>query len=98
VIWQLAKAVWGSTPAWPPAAARPRGARWRGGALPLLFTYRAYSAGKIAASGHAPSDETQKPLVATLFGQQYGKYVVAAAGIGVLVAAGSPSTFATCST
>jgi hypothetical protein len=56
VIWQLAEAVWDDQ--------HLRGhRRLLGHAVhtgeAVLFTYLAYSAGKIAASGHAPSDETQ---------------------------------------
>jgi len=54
----------------------------------LLFGYLAYAAGQLAAGDDGPSDADQRSIVARLLAQPYGKYVVIAAGIAVLVAAG----------
>lgn len=78
-ITQLAEAIW-------------RHQRLRNRAMhlgeALLFAYLAYSAGKFAAVGKSPSDAEQSSLVARLLAEPYGKYLVVALGLGVLVAAG----------
>jgi hypothetical protein len=85
VIWQLAEAVWGER--------HLRGRRRLLGravhvAEAVLFTYLAYAAGRIASGGKAPSDADQQSLTARVLAQPYGKALVVAAGISVLVVAG----------
>jgi hypothetical protein len=85
VIWQLSQAMLGHR--------GNQGARRilrRAGNVgeAVLFGYLAYSAAKIATSGEATSDADQSSLVGTLLGQPYGKALVVAIGLGVLVAAG----------
>lgn len=83
VIWQLAEAVWGQ---------QQRGARrWLGRTVhvaeAVLFGYLAYAAARIAASHAAPSDASQRFLVARVLTQPYGKHLVTAGGLGVLIVA-----------
>ncbi|MBN6037629.1 DUF1206 domain-containing protein [Amycolatopsis sp. 195334CR] len=82
-LWQLFSAVTGS---------------WRGGAErwlramnlgeAVLFGYLAYSAGKLAAGKPASStDSAQLGLIGYLLSQSWGKPVVVALGVGIVVAA-----------
>jgi hypothetical protein len=85
VIWQLAEAAWGVRHL---SGTRRLLARIVHIGEAALFVYLAYGAAKIASVGRAPSDATQKSLVARLLAEPYGKLLVAVLGIGVLVAAG----------
>lgn len=83
-VWQLSEAVLGNR-------------RLRGGRLAarravnvgeaVLFAYLAFSAGSIAADGKGPSDSDQSSLVAKVLAQPYGKWMVAVAGIAIVVGA-----------
>lgn len=83
-VWQLSEALLGHR--------NLRG--WRRGARrtvevgeAVLFGYLAYGAGRIAAGGKSPSDADQSSLVARLLAQPYGRWIVAAIGLGVLAGA-----------
>lgn len=79
VIWQLVELVWGE---------RRLRARILHLGEAVLFGYLAYAAVKLVTAGKSTSDADQISLVARLLARPYGKYVLAALGIAVLVAAG----------
>lgn len=53
----------------------------------VLFGYLSWSAGRIAAGAPSSTDAAQSGLVGWLLGQSWGKPVVIALGVGVVVAA-----------
>jgi|SRR5215204_4042518 len=83
VVWQLAQAVWGHRY----AGERRNRKRLISLGEAFLFGYVAYSAGRIAASGSAPSDADQKGLVARLLAEPFGKALVVLAGLAVIAIA-----------
>lgn len=84
VVWQLTEAVWGHRHV-PPSRRTRR--RLASAVEALVFAYLAFSAGKIASSGSAPGDSEQSSLVARLLAEPFGKLLVAAAGLAVVVVA-----------
>lgn len=83
VVWQLAEAIWGYRYAGQHRIRK----RLTSAGEALLFGYLAYSAGRLAASGSAPSDADQSSLVAKLLAEPYGKVLVALAGLAVIAIA-----------
>jgi Domain of Unknown Function (DUF1206) len=83
VVWQVVEAIWG----YKYAGERRTRKRLTSAGEALLFGYVAYSAGRIAASGSAPSDADQSSLVAKLLAEPFGKALVALAGLAVIAIA-----------
>jgi hypothetical protein len=83
VVWQVVEAIWG----YRYAGERRTRKRLTSAGEALLFGYFAYSAGRLATSGTAPSDTDQSSLVAKLLAEPYGKALVALAGLAVIAIA-----------
>jgi hypothetical protein len=83
-LWQLSEAALGHRRF---QGGRPAARRAVNVGEAVLFGYLAYGAGRIAAGGKSPSDADQSSLVAKVLAQPYGKWLVAVAGIAVLVGA-----------
>jgi hypothetical protein len=81
VGWQLAEAIWGHR--FVSGSRRTRRRAVSAGEA-VIFGYLAFSAGKIASSGSAPSDSSQSSLVANLLAEPFGKPLVAAAGLAIV--------------
>jgi hypothetical protein len=79
-LWQLTEAVFGS--------GRPTRRRLVNVAEAALFGYLAFIAGKLAASVPASStDSAQQGMIGELLAQEWGKPVVVAIGVAIVVAA-----------
>lgn len=83
VVWRVVDAIWG----YRYAGKRRTRKRLASAGEALLFGYLAYSAGRLAASGTAPSDADQSSLVAKLLAEPYGKALVALVGLAVVAIA-----------
>jgi hypothetical protein len=83
VVWRVADAIWG----YQYAGEHRTRKRLASAGEALLFGYIAYSAGRMATSGTAPSDADQSSLVAKLLAEPHGKPLVALAGLAVIVIA-----------
>jgi hypothetical protein len=83
VVWRVSDAIWG----YRYAGKRRTVKRLASAGEAVVFGYFAYNAGRIAASGSAPSDADQSSLVAKLLTEPFGKALVVLAGLAVIAIA-----------